>query len=66
MGTVFLWLFIAWLFKGAIHAAMLTRYFLFHFSLSDYNTLLNIDDTFPLPGWYLLNFGCKGRGIMCQ
>ena len=45
---------------------MLTRYFLFHFSLSDYNTLLNIDDTFPLPGWYLLNFGCKGRGIMCQ
>ena len=20
----------------------------------------------PLPGWYLLNFGCKGRGIMCQ
>ena len=21
---------------------------------------------FPFRGWYLLNFGCKGRGIMCQ
>ena len=28
--------------------------------------LLNVDDTSPLSGWYLLNFGCKGRGIMCQ
>ena len=28
--------------------------------------LLNVDDTFPLSGWYLLTFGCKGRGIMCQ
>ena len=28
--------------------------------------LLNVDNTFPLLGWYLLNFGSKGRGIMCQ